>query len=68
MPAAPAASSPAAEEVAAPPPAKRPRVGVPQTCKFLLNKGAAELQIYHGRVADVEPQFKNVVQILQRYV
>ena len=41
-----------------PPPAKRPRVGVPQTCKFQLNEGAAELQIYRGRVADAEPQFK----------
>ena len=55
LPAAPAASSPAAEEVAAPP-VKRQRV--PLEKKFKLNNGAAELQIYHGREKDKEPQFK----------
>ena len=59
MPAAPAASSSAEEEVAAPSsPAKRPRVSVPQDCRFRLNEGAAELQIYRGRALDIEPQFK----------
>ena len=60
LPAAPAASSPAAEEVAAPPPGKRQRLEVPDEKKALLNKGGAELQIYHGRANDLEPQFKMI--------
>ena len=58
LPAAPAASSPAAEEGVAAPPVKRQRVAVPLENKFLLNKGLAEFQIYHGREKDKAPQFK----------
>ena len=33
-------------------------MGVPEKDKFKLNEGFAELQIYRGRYADAEPQFK----------
>ena len=43
-----------------PPPGKRQRLGVPDENRFKLNNGAAELQIYHGRAHDLEPQFKMI--------